>query len=65
MDLDLIPVAQRKPLRITSTFPAAVAAWLSKEATTQGRSVSNLIAHLIEVAMRRELEDPETTGRAR
>lgn len=54
MDLEKIPVVQRKPQRITTTFPAAVAAWLFHQATVQGRSVSNLIAHLVEAAMRRE-----------
>jgi hypothetical protein len=56
MDLESIPVAQRKPLRVTATLPAVVAAWLIKQATMQGRSVSNLIAHIVEHAMRRDLE---------
>jgi hypothetical protein len=56
MDLKNIPIAQRKPLRVTSTLPAVVAAWLINQATIQGRSVSNLVAHLVELAMHRELE---------
>ena len=65
MDLNSIPVAQRKPLRITSTVPASVAAWLIKEATIQGRSVSNLVAHLVELAMHRQRDGLDSTGRAR
>lgn len=53
MDLENIPVMRRRPVRITSTIPAVVAAWLIRESTAQGRSVSNLIAHLLEMAMRR------------
>lgn len=57
MDLKNIPIAQRKPLRVTSTLPAVVVAWLINQATIQGRSVSNLVAHLIELAMPRELDN--------
>jgi hypothetical protein len=62
MDLEKIPVAQRKPLRVTSTLPAVVAAWLINQATIQGRSISNLIAHLIEASMRREIAERQAKG---
>jgi hypothetical protein len=63
MDLEKIPLAQRKPLRITTTFPAPVAAWVFQQATAQGRSVSNLIAHLVETAMRRALMNQKLNDR--
>ncbi len=49
-----ISILQRKPHRITAVFPFAVATWLFEQAAHQGRSVSNLVAHLVELAMRRE-----------
>jgi hypothetical protein len=55
MDLERIRALQRKPQRISFTLPHAVAEWLFKTATNQGRSVSNLVAYLIELAMRRDL----------
>lgn len=59
MDLEKIPLAQRKPLRISTTFPASVAAWVIQQAAIQGRSISNLVAHLVEMAMRQELMEQE------
>lgn len=53
MDLERIRIAQRHPVRISATIPAVVSAWLIREATVQGRSVSNLIALLLELAMHR------------
>jgi len=64
MDLERIRVAQRHPVRISATLPAVVAAWLIREATVQGRSVSNLIAHLLEMAMHRSNEDPSGQEKA-
>lgn len=49
-----LTLLQRKPARLTAVFPHAVASWLYEQATAQGRSVSNLIAHLVELAMRRD-----------
>ncbi len=49
-----VSLLQRKPTRLTAVFPYAVASWLFEQATIQGRSVSNLICHLVEMAMRRE-----------
>lgn len=54
MDRERLSIAQRKPYRLTAVFPFAVAQWLFSHAAEQGRSVSNLIAHLVEMAMRRE-----------
>lgn len=61
-----LALLQRKPSRVTATFPHLVARWLFQQATEQGRSVSNLIAHLIELAMRRHLaEQAEERGQKR
>jgi hypothetical protein len=43
---------QRRPSRISASFPAAVSDWLFEEAAWQGRSVSSLISHICESAMR-------------
>lgn len=53
MNLHEIPVAQRKPVRITSTVPAVVVAWLIDQSNFQGRSLSNFVSHVLEMAMHR------------
>lgn len=62
MDLERIRVLQRRPARITATFPHVVAHWLFQQATIQGRSVSNFIAHLVEQAMRRHIAESQDKG---
>lgn len=44
--------ATRKPQRITATLPWSVSAELAELSTREGRSVSNLIAHLLEISLR-------------
>jgi hypothetical protein len=39
---------RRKPLRVTATLPWHLAQNLQKRADLEGRSLSNLIAHLLE-----------------
>ena len=41
--LERIRVAQRHPVRLSASLPAVVAAWLIREATVQGRSVSKVV----------------------
>jgi len=41
---------RRRPQRITSTLPWHLAQRLQQRADMEGRSVSNLIAHLLEMA---------------
>lgn len=43
-----IPPAFRRPVRLSVTIPHAIFCHLEREATLQGRSMSNLAAHLIE-----------------
>ena len=47
-----LQMLQRKPVRMCCTLPASVAGWLAEEALVQGRSISNLLAALVEHAMR-------------
>ena len=53
-----LQLLRRKPYRISANFPMCVADWLFRQSATQGRSVSNLISHIVESAMRSDL----TTG---
>ena len=41
--LERIRVAQCHPVRLSASLPAVVAAWLIREATVQGRSVSKVV----------------------
>ena len=41
--LERIRVAQCRPVRLSASLPAVVAAWLIREATVQGRSVSKVV----------------------
>ena len=43
-------LARRKPQRISSTVPWHVLQRLEERASYEGRSLSNLIAHLLEAA---------------
>lgn len=44
--------ATRKPVRFTATMPWSVANELQELSLAEGRSISNLIAHLLEFALR-------------
>ena len=41
---------RRKPTRISATLPWGLAQRLQERADVEGRSLSNLIAHLLELA---------------
>lgn len=43
-----IPLAVKNPVRVTTTLRAALAAALQKQAEREDRSLSNLIAHILE-----------------
>jgi hypothetical protein len=43
-----IPLALKNPVRVTTTIRAALAASLQAQAEREGRSLSNLIAHILE-----------------
>ena len=45
-----ISVMQRSSKRLTTTLPWAVSERLQQRADDEGRSISNLMAHLLEVA---------------
>jgi hypothetical protein len=45
-----LELARRKPQRVTATLPWHVVHRLEERASYEGRSLSNLIAHLLEVA---------------
>lgn len=42
---------QRRPVRVTTTMPAALHEQLLQRSDVEGRSLSNLIAYLLETAM--------------
>lgn len=42
---------QRRPVRVTATMPAALHEQLLQRSDLEGRSLSNLIAYLLEAAM--------------
>jgi hypothetical protein len=48
--LDRVSVLQRKPQRVCATLPWHLHKKLQERADLDGRSLSNLIAHLLEVA---------------
>jgi hypothetical protein len=48
MDLDKILASQRKSKRITITIPHAVYSFIADHSFSQGRSISNLIAYMLE-----------------
>jgi hypothetical protein len=48
--LDRVSVLQRKPQRVCATLPWHLHQRLQDRADHEGRSLSNLIAHLLEVA---------------
>jgi hypothetical protein len=41
---------RRKPARVTATLPWVLAQRLQERADVEGRSLSNLIAHLLELS---------------
>lgn len=43
-----IPLAVKNPVRVTTTLRAALADALQKQAEREDRSLSNLIAHILE-----------------
>lgn len=45
-----LSIAQRSSKRLTTTLPWAVSERLQRRADEEGRSLSNLVAHLLEVA---------------
>ena len=45
-----VDVMRRKPTRISATLPWGLAQRLQERAAYEGRSLSNLIAHLLELA---------------
>jgi len=45
-----LELARRKPQRVTATLPWHLVHRLEERASYEGRSLSNLIAHLLEVA---------------
>jgi len=45
-----IPAYQRSPRRVTITLPWALYRWLQQRSDQEGRSLSNLAAHLLETA---------------
>jgi hypothetical protein len=50
--LDRVSVLQRKPQRVCATLPWHLVHWLEERAAYEGRSLSNLIAHLLEASKR-------------
>ena len=44
---------QRRPRRVTATMPAALHEQLLRRSDEEGRSLSNLIAYLLELALER------------
>ena len=46
--IDRLSLLQRKPMRVTSTLPWHLVQHLQERADYEGRSLSNLIAHLLE-----------------
>jgi len=49
-----LSVAQRKPTRISITVPYGVADSLQQRSDVEGRSLSNLASHLLELALRKD-----------
>jgi hypothetical protein len=49
-----LSVAQRKPTRISITVPYCVADSLQQRSDVEGRSLSNLASHLLELALRKD-----------
>ena len=48
MTLDRIPPAKRNSYRISVTIPFTVYSFIVEQSSEQGRSISNLIAYLLE-----------------
>lgn len=46
-----VPLSARKPVRLSITIPHATYCELNRAATQQGRSMSNLAAHLLQVGL--------------
>lgn len=46
-----VPSHMRGPMRITATLPRSLGDRLIDRATYEGRSLSNLVAYLLELAM--------------
>lgn len=59
ISMTAIPLALKKPVRVTATIQAALAVSLQAQAEREGRSLSNLIAHILEQHIRStELDRP-------
>jgi hypothetical protein len=54
---------QRRPVRVTTTMPAALHEQLLHRSDLEGRSLSNLIAYLLEVALEPFRKRPTTARR--
>jgi hypothetical protein len=47
-----LELSRRKPQRVTATLPWHLVHWLEERAAYEGRSLSNLIAQLLEASKR-------------
>jgi hypothetical protein len=52
------PLAARRPRRLTITVPEFLFHWIFERADQEGRSASNLAAHLLERAFSSAAEPP-------
>lgn len=51
MELATLPLAARKPVRLSITIPHGLYLRIEQQASYEGRSMSNLAAHLLEISL--------------
>ena len=51
MDLSTLPQAARKPVRLSITIPHGLYCRIEQQASSEGRSMSNLAAYLLEASL--------------
>lgn len=51
MELATLPLAARKPVRLSITIPHGLYRRIEQQASYEGRSMSNLAAHLLEISL--------------
>lgn len=51
MELATLPLAARKPVRLSITIPHGIYLRIEQQASYEGRSMSNLAAHLLEISL--------------